>query len=105
MSKWQYDLKTYGKNLREYINEGDSSKEHCETILNQIILCCNYLLDNITNEDKNWYEMDLEDFIQDCEDTQYYLDEDDEEVNEDNINDVLETFYDLMDSMRVWVSF
>ena len=47
MSKWEYDLKTMGQNLREYINEGDSSKEHCETILDQMICCCNYLLENL----------------------------------------------------------
>ena len=41
--------------------------------------------------------------MQDCEDTKYYLDEYDEESNEDNINDILNDFYDLMDSMRVWV--
>lgn len=104
MGKWDYDLKTMGKNLREYINEGDPSKEHCETILEQLIICCNYLQENLTNEDKEWYELDLEELIQDCEDTKYYLDEDDYESNEDNINDVLTTFYDLMDSMRVWVA-
>ena len=104
MARWEYDLKTMGKNLRDYINEGDSSKEHCETILDQMIRCCNYLLENLTNDDRNWYEMDLEELIQDCDDTRYYLDEDDYESNEDNINDVLTTFYDLMDSLRVWVA-
>lgn len=104
MAKWDYDLKTMGKNLREYINEGDSSKEHCETILEQLIICCRYLQENLTNEDKGWYEFDLDELIQDCEDTKYYLDEYDYESNEDNINDVLTTFYDLMDEMRVWVA-
>ena len=104
MARWEYDLKTMGQNLRAYINESNSSKEHCETILEQVILCCNYLLENLSNEDRNWYEFDLDDLIQDCEDTKCYLDEDDEESNEDNINDVLTTFYDLMDSMRVWVA-
>lgn len=104
MAKWDYDLGSYGLKLRELITEGDSSKENCENVLKQIIVCCEYLLKNLTDEDDDWYKMDLDDLIQDCEDTQYYLDEDDEEVNEDNINDVLETFYDLMDSMRVWVA-
>ena len=27
MARWEYDLKTMGKNLRDYINEGNSSKE------------------------------------------------------------------------------
>lgn len=104
MSKWDYDLKFHGTVLRELIVKGDSSKENCENILQQIINCCRHLQTVVTDEDKEWYETDLEDLIQDCEDTQCYLDEYDEESNEDNVNDVLETFYDLMDSMRVWVS-
>lgn len=104
MSKWEYDLKFHGTALRELVVEGDSSKENCEKILQQISNCCEYLQKTITEEDKEWYEFDLEELIQDCEDTKCYLDEDDYESNEDNINDVLTTFYDLMDSMRVWVA-
>ena len=104
MARWDYDLKTMGRQLRDYINEGDSSKEHCEIILGQLIVCCKYLQEHITDEDKEWYAFDLEELIQDCEDTRYYLYAEDDESNEDNINDVLTTFYDLMDSMRVWVS-
>lgn len=104
MSKWDYNLGVYGEHLRELI-KGDSSKENCENILKHIIVCCEYLKKKLTNEDKEWYEYDLEEIIEDCEDTKYYLDEDDYESNEDNINDVLTTFYDLMDTMRVWVAF
>ena len=104
MARWDYDLGTKGKILRGYIKECDSSKEDCEAILKQVILCCEHLKNITTEEDKEWYEFDLEELIQDCEDTQYYLDEDDYESNEDNVDDVLETFYDLMDEMRVWVA-
>lgn len=104
MARWDYDLKEMGSSLRDYINEGDASKKHCEVILGQIIICCEYLMNNITEEDKDWYEMDLEELIQDCEDTKCYLDEYDYDSNEENVDDVLTTFYDLMDSMRVWVA-
>lgn len=104
MARWDYDLGQYGKNLRECIEEGNSSKGSCEVILNKIIDCCNRLQEIISNEDKEWYEFDLEDLIQNCEDTRYYLDEYDEKSNEENVDDVLTTFYDLMDSMRVWVA-
>lgn len=104
MAKWKYDLGTHGKNLREYIEMDISSTEHCQLILSQIIACCVYLQNKLSDEDKTWYESDLEELIQDCEDTKYYLDEYDEDSNEENINDVLATFYDLMDSMRVWVA-
>lgn len=104
MSKWDYDLKVYGKTLRELITQGDSSKENCENILKQIIVCCEYLQKKLTDDDKEWYEYDLEEIIEDCEDVKYYLEEDDEDSNEEEINDMLERFYDLMDSMRVWVA-
>ena len=104
MVKWDYDLKLYGKQLRELIN-GDSSKENCENILKQVSACCEYLQKILTDEDKEWYEYNLEDMISDCEDVKCYLEEDDEDFNEIEINDILTCFYDLMDSMRVWVAF
>ena len=104
MCKWDYDLKSYGKRLRELITEGDSSKENCENILNQIITCCEYLQKKLTNEDKEWYEYDLEEMVGDCESVKCYLEEDDEDFNESEMNDLLTCFYDLMDSMRVWVA-
>lgn len=104
MARWDYDLQERGKKLRVLLNKEDSSKENCEKILQQVIVCCKHVQKIASREDIEWYEIDLQDLIQDCEDTQYYLDEYDEESNEDNVNDVLETFYDLMDSMRVWVA-
>ena len=103
MAKWDYNLSHRGNYLRELIIADDSSKENCEDILNQIIICCKYLQTKLSDEDKDWYEDELEDMIEECEDTKAYLDEFDEESNEDNINDALETFYDLMDEMRVWI--
>ena len=103
MTKWDYNLSHRGNYLRELIDKDDSSKENCENILNQIIVCCQYLKTQLTQEDKDWYECDLEEMIEDCEDTKCYLDEFDEETNEDNVNDTLTGFYDLMDTMRVWI--
>ena len=104
MSKWEYDLGSRGKTLRELITEGDSSKENCENILKQVINCCEYLQKKLTDEDEECYGYDLEEMIGDCEDVKWYLEEDDEEFNEREINDILACFYDLMDTMRVWVS-
>lgn len=104
MAKWDYNLSIKGSYLRELIRKDDSSKENCESILNQIIVCCQYLQTHLSDEDRDWYEDDITDIIDDCEDTKWYLDEFDEDANEENINDVLETFYDLMDTMRVWIS-
>ena len=104
MARWDYDLKGYGETLRELVS-GDSSKENCENILKQTITCCEYLQKILTDEDKEWYEYDLEEMISDCEDVKCYLEEDDDDFNEREINDILACFYDLMDTMRVWVAF
>ena len=103
MAKWDYNLSHRGSYLRELINEGDSSKENCESILDQIIVCCKYLLTKLSDEDRDSFEYDLEEMIDDCEDTKSYFDEFDEESNEDNINDMLIQFYDIMDIMKVWI--
>lgn len=104
MSRWNYDLKNRGTQLRELIQRYDTSKENCESILNQIVECLKYLQTKLTEEDQDWYECDLEEMMQDCEDTKAYLDEYDEDSNEENVDEMLEQFYDLMDSMRVWVA-
>ena len=104
MTKWDYNLGTKGVILRDLIQKDDSSKENCLAILEQVIKCCNWLLTIINDDDKDDYGWDLEDMIQECEDGIDYLDEFDWETNEDNTNDVLERFYDLMDTMRVWIS-
>lgn len=104
MARWNYNLKSRGTQLRELIERDDTSKENCESILNQIIECLKYLQTKLTEEDRDWYEFDLEDMMQNCEETKAYLDEFDEDSNEDNVNDMLDQFYDLMDSMRVWVA-
>lgn len=103
MVKWDYNLSHRGSYLRELINKDDSSKENCENILNQIIICCQYLQTKLSDEDRDWYGDDIADIIDDCEDTRWYLDEFDENTNEENINDVLTDFYDLMDTLRVWI--
>ena len=104
MARWDYNLKTHGLKLRELVDVDNASQENCTKILEQMIVCCKYLQEILTEEDKEWYEYDLEEMIQNCEDIKCYLDEFDEDSNEDNINDILEQFYDLMDSMSVWIA-
>lgn len=102
MANWDYNLKTNGAKLRDLIHNADASKENCAQIIEQVIVCCKWLQTHLAEEDKDW-DYDIEDLIQECEDTKCYLDEYDWESNEDNINDLLDTFYDLMDTMRVWI--
>lgn len=104
MANWNYDLKTNGIKLRDLIRKGDSSQKNCLAILEQMVVCCKWLQTKLTEEDKDCYGFDIEDLIEDCEDTKYYLDEFDEDSNEDNIDEMLGEFYDLMDEMRVWIT-
>mgnify|MGYP003464722443 CR=1 FL=1 len=105
MSKWNYDLREDGQKLRKMIVEGDSSKTNCENILKQLIVCCEHIEAQLTLSDREEYEYDIDTLATDCEDLKWYLEEDDEEYNEDCVNEVLNDFYDLMDTMRVWVAF
>jgi hypothetical protein len=104
MAKWKYDLGNDAKKLRVLITEGDSSKENCIKILDQMILCCEYAEAQLTLDDREEYEYDIDTIATDCEDLKWCLEDEDEEYNEDRVNDVLNDFYDLMDSMRVWVA-
>lgn len=103
MAKWNYDLKINGAELKGLIDKDEASQANCVAILNQIIVCCKWLQTNMTDDDKDCYEWNIEDMIDECEDVKCYLDEFDWESNEDNINDSLDNFYDLMDEMRVWI--
>lgn len=103
MARWKYDLKEDGKKLRELIDQG-SSKANCEKILVQMILCCEHAEAQLTLDDREEYEYDIDTLATDCEDLRWCLEEDDEEYNEDRVNDILTEFYDLMDHMRVWVA-
>jgi hypothetical protein len=103
MAKWKYDLKEDGKKLRELIDQG-ASKENCEKIIEQMIVCCEHTEAQLTLSDREEYEYDICTIAEACEDTQYYLEEDDEEFNEGEMNSLLTDFYDLMDSMRVWIT-
>lgn len=104
MSKWNYNLREDGLKLRKMIVEGDSSKENCENILKQLIVCCEHIEAKLTLSDREEYEYDICTIADEAEDVKWCLEEDDEEYNEECVNDVLNDFYDLMDTMRVWVA-
>ena len=104
MAKWNYDLKEDGQRLRQMIVEGDSSKTNCENILKQLVVCCEHIEAQLTLSDREEYEYDISVIVDDAEDVRWCLEEENEEYNEDRVNDVLNDFYDLMDTMRVWIA-
>ena len=103
MAKWKYDIEEDGKKLRELIDQG-SSKENCDKILQQIIICLEHVEAQMTLDDREEYECDIDTLAQDCEDLKWCLEEDDEEYNANEVDEMLSSFYDWMDVMRVWVA-
>jgi hypothetical protein len=69
-----------------------------------MIVCCEHAEAQLTLSDREEYEYDIDTLADDIEDVKWCLEEEDEEYNEECVNDVLNDFYDLMDSMRVWVA-
>ena len=88
MGRWNYTLR-FGKNLREAIEAED-----IEAVVKCLIACYRELLNKLSDEDKECYEMEIEDAI-------FNLENFDEGEDAD---DYLAYFYDFCDDIGVWVS-
>lgn len=90
MAKWNYTI-TSGTTLHEAIDNDDIK----ETIacLSQ---CYQELLAQLSDEDKEWKQYDIEDSIE-------FLDNS-EDLDEDEVNWYLEEFYNLCDDLRAFVA-
>lgn len=89
MAKWDYII-TNGKELRNAIENSD-----IKATLKALQLCNEELLNKLSDEDREWKGMEIEDAI---ETLNYIYTDDIEEVD-----GYLEEFYDLCDSLRAWV--
>ena len=87
MGKWNYTLR-FGKNLRDAIDEGD-----VESAVKCLIACYRELLNRMNEDDRDYYESDIEDTIFNLENF---------DVSED-VDDYLEEFYDICDDVRAWI--
>ena len=87
MAKWDYTI-TNGKELRQAIDDGDAT-----ATLKALLLCYKELYNKLSDEDKDWKGMDIEDAIFNVEN--FDPDED--------VDGYLEEFYDLCDELRAWV--
>lgn len=88
MAHWDYTLH-FGKQLREAINAEDT-----EMVVKCLIACYRELLNKLSDEDKDWMQLDIEDAIFNLEN----FDED------EDVDDYLECFYDLCDDVRAWIA-
>ncbi len=92
MASWEYTIKS-GSALHEAINNDDLKQT-----VKCLLLCYQELLNKLDDDDREYYEVDIQDSIGVL--MAYELCPDDDE---DFINDCLEDFYDLCDELRAWV--
>jgi hypothetical protein len=87
MANWKYTLNS-GSALRKAIDNEDE-----EQVVKCLLLCYQELQNKLTEEDKDYRGMEIEDTIFNLENF-----DDGEDVNE-----YLEYFYDLCDELRAWI--
>ena len=92
MAKWIYTLNS-GSDLREAIENDD-----LETTAQCLVSCAKELYNQLSEDDKTYRGDAVEDLI-DC----VTADIDYGDVNEDELNDYLDDFYDICDDVRAWV--
>lgn len=99
MGKWNYTLHL-GKNLREAIEAEDiKATARC------LIACYRELLNKLSGEDKDWFEPDIEEVIEEINDFVNCIDRIGvEDEDQDELDDYLEYFYDLCDNVGAWVA-
>lgn len=91
---WKYKLKS-GIALRDAI-----CSEDLEQVVNCLLACCVELNRKLRGEDKSNYTLDIEDIYEGL--AAFEINESEEE-NEEAINDYLEQFYDICDSVGAWI--
>jgi hypothetical protein len=91
MAEWRYTIES-GKALREAIDDDD-----IERTVRCLYRCFKELYDKMSDEDKDYYQFDIEDTM---EILKLY---DEEYDDEDNVNYYLEEFYNICDDVRAWV--
>lgn len=92
MAQWNFTINN-GTALREAINNDDLKQT-----VNCLCKCFEELYNNMSDEDKEYYQFDIEDIM---ESLKLY---DVESEDEDTINDYLQEFYDICDDVRAFVA-
>ena len=88
MAQWIYTIHS-GKLLHEAIDSGDE-----QLVVKCLLACYQELYDKLTDEDKDWKGIEIEDTIFNLES----FDED------EDVDDYLEYFYDQCDELRAWIT-
>ena len=91
MAQWNFTIEN-GTALREAIESND-----IEQAVKYLYKCYQELYNKMSNEDRNYYQFDIEDTM---ETLKLY----DADLDEDNINYYLQEFYDICDDVRAFVA-
>lgn len=91
MAQWEFVINS-GTALREAIYDGNTKQT-----VKCLLRCYKELYDKLSDEDKDYYQYDIEDTIEIL--TLY----DERYDDEDNINYYLEEFYDICDDVRAFI--
>jgi hypothetical protein len=94
MRNWRYTVET-GVELRDAIRDEDAK------VLRLLCEASSELLSKLNEEDRDNYDLDLLDIIEECEAD---FDYDDTEDYNDYVNYQLSRFYDVCDAVDAWVS-
>ena len=104
MSKWKYKLEATGKSFRESLT---SEAETAATVINVyrcISNCLESLKKMLSKADSDLWLYEIETMMEDLEIACPENDPDfDYEEQKENLNCYLTDFYNLCDTMRVWV--
>ena len=104
MANWKYNLRFEGKMLRELINK-EETMENIVAIYKQIIACLETWKRRLLETDKEDWEYDIEEMIEDLQCACPDMEDGslDYEEEQENLNYYLRDFYDMCDNARVWI--
>jgi hypothetical protein len=97
MTNWKYTIKG-GTALREAIYNED-----LEQVAKCLLFCYQELQNKLDTEDKQWYEDDIQDAIEELSEYNPDYEDEDEEYGNSELNHLLGEFYDLCDDLLAWI--
>ena len=109
MAKWNYDMSTAGKSLRDAIAADSQSIESCQLVLDRLLNCFDWIKEHCISkivasfESYRPYVFETIDELKEMQDPHYVLETDDYEFAEEAVNQHLKDFYDLCDMYKIWV--
>jgi len=104
MAKWDYTLDK-GRELRELINEQKQTVEQVILINKKLVECIDEIRLIVTPDILDSYEDEIDELLGNLEMSLPDIDNEDNDYEEieEEINFSLSEFYDLCDSLRIWI--